>query len=242
MAITKWDKHGPEMEKMVKMGCPTFKEFMIYESEGWQSDDRAIFGALENCKKLGAMLLIHAESSRVLDELIARHHKPKLMKQYGARLHGITRPNYIEAEAIQRAVKWAEVTGGRLYIVHMSTAEGAEIIVDAQSRGVDVYAETCAQYLVLDDSLFAKRDGHLYACCPQIKKKSDQKRLWAGLKSGEVCVISTDTCTFTRKQKAMWKGDWTRIPMGMPGLETLVPIVYTKGVLAGKMTMRQLVE
>ncbi len=242
MAITKWDRHGPEMEKMVEMGCPTFKEFMIYESEGWQSDDRAIFGALENCKKLGAMLLIHAESSRVLDELIARHHTPKLMKQFGARLHGMTRPNYIEAEAIQRAVKWAEVTGGRLYIVHMSTAEGADIIVEARSRGVDVYAETCAQYLVLDDSLFAKRDGHLYACCPQIKKKSDQKRLWAGLKSGEVCVISTDTCTFTRKQKAMWKGDWTKIPMGMPGLETLVPIVYTKGVLAGKMSMKQLVE
>ena len=242
MAITKWDKHGPEMEKMVKMGCPTFKEFMIYESEGWQSDDRAIFGALENCKKLGGMLLIHAESSRVLDELIARHHTPKLMKQYGARLHGITRPNYIESEAIQRAVKWAEVTGGRLYIVHMSTAEGADIIREARARGVDVYAETCAQYLVLDDSLFAKRDGHLYACCPQVKKKADQKRLWQGIKRGEVCVVSTDTCTFTRKQKAMWKGDWTRIPMGMPGLETLVPIVYTKGVLAGKLTMKQLVE
>jgi dihydropyrimidinase len=80
MAVTKWDRHGPEMEKLVEMGCPTFKEFMIYESEGWQSDDRAIFGALEKCKSLGAMLLIHAESSRVLDELIARHHTPELMK------------------------------------------------------------------------------------------------------------------------------------------------------------------
>ncbi len=124
MAITNWDRHGPEMEKMVKMGCPTFKEFMIYQAEGWQSDDRAIFGTLENCKKLGAMLLIHAESSRVLDELIARHHTPELMKKYGARLHAITRPNFIEAEAIQRAITWAEVTGGRLYIVHMSTGRG----------------------------------------------------------------------------------------------------------------------
>src|SRR5215475_5772258 len=71
MAITDWDRHGPEMEKMVRKGCPTFKEFMIYQAEGWQSDDRAIYGALEKCKQLGAMLLIHAESSRVLDELIA---------------------------------------------------------------------------------------------------------------------------------------------------------------------------
>lgn len=241
IAITQWDRHGPEMEKMVGMGCPTFKEFMIYQSEGWQSDDRAIFGALEQCKKLGAMLLIHAESSRVLDELIARHHTPEMMQKYGARLHAMTRPNYIEAEAIQRAITWAEVTGGRLYIVHMSTAEGADLVKQARRRGVDVYAETCAQYLVLDDSLFGGEDGHLYACCPQIKKKKDQQRLWQGLKSNDVCVVSTDTCSFTREQKAMWNGDWTKIPMGLPGLETLLPILYTHGVLKKRLTMRQLV-
>ncbi len=101
MAITNWDRHGPEMAKMVGMGCPTFKEFMIYASEGWQSDDRAIYNTLERCRDLGGMLLVHAESSRVLDELIARHHTPELMSKYGARLHPMTRPNFIEAEAIQ---------------------------------------------------------------------------------------------------------------------------------------------
>ena len=243
VAITKWDRHKDEMARIVEQGLPTFKQFMIYEKEGWQADDRAIFGALEQCKKLGAMLLIHAESSRVLDELIERHHNEAEMKKYGARLHGMTRPNFIEAEAIQRAVKWAEVTGGRLYIVHMSTADGTEIIRDAHKRGLsNVFAETCAQYLVLDDSMFAGKDGHLYACCPQIKKKADQERLWKGLKAGTVCVVSTDTCTFKREQKAMWKGDWTKIPMGMPGLETLLPIVYTRGVLKKRMTMGQFVD
>src|SRR5206468_1645915 len=130
--------------------------------EGWQADDRAIYNTLERCKDLGAMLLVHAESARVLDELIARHHNPEEMKQFGARLHAITRPNFIEAEAIQRAVMWSEVTGGRLYIVHMSTAEGTDIIKAARARGVDVYAETCAQYLLLDDSVFAREDGHLF--------------------------------------------------------------------------------
>jgi dihydropyrimidinase len=242
MAITNWDRHGPEMEKMVRKGCPTFKEFMIYASEGWQSDDRAIYNTLERCKQLGAMLLVHAESSRVLDELIARHHTPELMQKYGACLHAMTRPNFIEAEAIQRAITWAEVTGGRLYIVHMSTGEGTDIVKAAQARGVDVYAETCAQYLVLDDSVFAKPDGHLFACCPQVKKQKDQERLWKGLNSGEVCVVSTDTCTFTREQKAMWKGDWTKIPMGLPGLETLLPIVYTRGVLEDRLPLNRLVE
>jgi dihydropyrimidinase len=240
--ITHWDTHKDQIAGMVERGFSTFKEFMIYESEGWQSDDRAMFGTLEKMRELNSMLLVHAESSRVLDELIERHHTPALMKKLGAQLHGITRPNYIEAEAIQRAVAWCEVTGGSLYIVHMSTAEGAEIIKAAQSRGVPVLAETCAQYLVLDDSVFARKDGHLFACCPQLKKKPDVARLWKGLADGEVSVVSTDTCSFTKKQKAMWNGDWTKIPMGMPGLETLLPVVYTQGVLKKRITMEQLVE
>jgi dihydropyrimidinase len=242
IAITNWDRHGPEMEKMVRKGCPTFKEFMIYASEGWQADDRTIYNTLERAKQLGAMLLVHAESSRVLDELIARHHNPEEMKKYGATLHAVTRPNFIEAEAIQRAIMWAEVTGGRLYIVHMSTGEGTDIVKAARARGVDVYAETCVQYLVLDDSVFARPDGHHFACCPQVKKPKDIERLWKGVNDGEVCVISTDTCTFTKAQKARWEGDWTKIPMGLPGLETLVPLVYTQGVLGKRMSLTKFVE
>ena len=240
ICITRWNEHKDQIKGMVERGFTTFKEFMIYESEGWQSDDRALFGTLEAMKEHGGMLLVHAESSRVLDELIARHHTPALMKEHGAVLHAITRPNFIEAEAIQRVVQWSEATGGQLYIVHMSTAEGADIIRAAQSRGVPVIAETCVQYLVLDDSVFAQKDGHLFACCPQLKKPADSARLWRGLKSGEVSVISTDTCTFTREQKAMWEGDWTKIPMGMPGLETLMPLTYTKGVLEGRLTLDEM--
>ena len=240
ICVTRWDEHKDQIKGMVDRGFSTFKEFMIYESEGWQSDDRAMFGTLEKMKEYGSMLLVHAESSRVLDELIARHHTPELMKRYGARLHRMTRPNFIEAEAIQRAVTWSEVTGGQLYIVHMSTGQGADIIRAAQERGVPVIAETCVQYLVLDDSMFDRDDGHLFACCPQLKKPADVARLWQGLASGEVSVISTDTCTFTREQKALWQGDWTNIPMGMPGLETLLPLTYTKGVLGGRMSIEQM--
>ena len=240
ICVTRWDEHKDQIKGMVDRGFSTFKEFMIYESEGWQSDDRAMFGTLEKMKEYGSMLLVHAESSRVLDELIARHHTSELMQQYGARLHRMTRPNFIEAEAIQRAVMWSEVTGGQLYIVHMSTGEGADIIRAAQSRGVPVIAETCVQYLVLDDSVFDREDGHLFACCPQLKKPADVERLWTGVNNGEVSVISTDTCTFTREQKALWQGDWTKIPMGMPGLETLLPLTYTKGVLGGRITIEEM--
>jgi dihydropyrimidinase len=140
ICITRYNDHKDQIKDMVKRGFTTFKEFMIYESEGWQSDDRALFGTLEQMREHGAMLLVHAESSRVLDELIARHHTPAMMKQFGARLHPMTRPNFVEAEAIQRVTQWCEATGGRLYIVHMSTGEGADIIRAAQARGVPVLA------------------------------------------------------------------------------------------------------
>ena len=242
LAITNWDRHGPEMAAMVAAGCPTFKEFMIYASEGWQSDDRAIFNTLERCRDLGAMLLVHAESSRVLDELIARHHTPELMSQHGAKLHAITRPDFIEAEAVSRAITWSEATGGRLYIVHLSSGKGVALIEAARKRGVDVYAETCAQYLVLDESVFDRPDGHLFACCPQVKTPRDQFQLWDGIASKTLSVISTDTCTFTRAQKAAWEGDWTKIPMGLPGLETLIPLVFTHGVRSGRITLKRMVE
>ncbi len=242
VCLTDWPRHRRELRTMVKQGIPTFKQFMIYESQGWRARDGAMFSALEACRDLDAMLLVHAESAEVLDELIARRHKPVDMRRYGARLHAMTRPNFVEAEAIQRAVTWAKATGGKLYVVHMSTAEGAEIIEQARQDGSEhVLAETCPQYLVLDDSVFGRRDGHLYACCPQVKKPADQERLWQGLKSGEVAVVSTDTCTFTRSQKAAWHGDWTRIPMGLPGVETMLPIVYTHGVLKKRLSLSQFV-
>jgi dihydropyrimidinase len=241
ICITRYNEHKDQIRGMVDRGFTTFKEFMIYESEGWQSDDRALFGTLEKMKEYGTMLLVHAESSRVLDELIERHHNADMMKKYGARLHRMTRPNFIEAEAIQRVITWSEVTGGQLYIVHMSTRQGTDLVKAAQSRGVPVLAETCAQYLVLDDTMFDREDGHLFACCPQIKTPADQERLWQGLKDGEVSVVSTDTCTFTREQKAMWNGDWTKIPMGLPGLETLLPVTYTHGVLKNRLSLEEMV-
>lgn len=241
-AITDWSRHGKEVRRIFDQGIATFKQFMIYEKEGWQADDGDMFCALEALRELGGMLLVHAESSRVLDRLIERHHNRAEMKKHGAYLHTVTRPNFVEAEAIERVIHWTRATKSKAFIVHMSTAEGADLIKRAREDGVDIVAETCAQYLVLDDSKFKGKEGHLFATCPQLKRPADQKRLWQGLRDGSVCSVSTDTCTFTTKQKAMWKGDFTKIPMGMPGLETLLPIVYTHGVRKRRMTVNQFVD
>ncbi|MCD6385575.1 dihydropyrimidinase [Candidatus Sumerlaeota bacterium] len=241
-SIIRWTERTPlEISEAITYGVPTFKMFMIYEEEGWQSDDAALFSALELSDLFNFRLMVHAESERVMKLLINHYLKQK--KSVGAYGHTLSRPNFIEAEAIQRAITWTAVTGGRLYIVHMSTSEGTDLVKTAQAEGVNVLAETCPQYLLLQDDVFKdKKTGHLYATCPQIKKKEDNMRLWLGIMDGEISVVSTDTCTFTKKQKALWKGDFTKIPYGLPGVETLIPLLYTYGVCEGRITMNRLVE
>ncbi|MFC1522599.1 dihydropyrimidinase [Elusimicrobiota bacterium] len=230
-----------EFKRMLDFGIPTHKMFMIYAKEGWQSDDGDFYSALSQVHEMGSTICVHAESEKVMNLLIERYSKEN--GKYGAYGHVLSRPDFIEVEAVQRAIKWAEVTGGHLYVVHLSTGKAADLFKEAHARGVNVHTETCPQYLLLQDDVFKnKKTGHLYATCPQIKKREDNERLWQALTNGEICIVATDTCTFTTKQKAMWKGDFTKIPFGMPGLETLLPSVYTHGYRSGRFSLNHFVS
>jgi dihydropyrimidinase len=239
-AITDWNPQTRvEIKRVIDYGIPTFKMFMIYRNEGWMADDAMLFSALEETAKYGGQIGVHAESALVLDLLIERYAKD--MATLGAYAHTLSRPCFIEEEAVVRAIKWAEATKGQLYIVHMSTGEGADAVRAGKQRGVRVYAETCPQYLLLNDDVFKRPDGHLFATCPQVKKPHDNDRLWQGLAKGDVQVIATDTCTFTTEQKAAWNGDFRKIPFGLPGVETMVPLMYTEGVGKKRFSVNHLV-
>jgi dihydropyrimidinase len=241
--ITDWnEKTRKEIRSQIAAGISSFKMYMTYAKAGLMSDDAALFSALEATAENGGMITVHAESASVLDLFMARYHDKKSMIRFGAYCHALSRPNFVETEAIQRAIAWAEATGGKLYIVHVSTAEGANIIRLAQKRGVNVYAETCPHYLLLDDSIFHRPDGYLYATCPQIKKKADSNGLWQAILDGTISVVATDTCTFAAKQKARWQGDFTKIPYGLPGVETLLPLMYTHGVGKKRISLSKLVQ
>ncbi len=241
--ITDWNEQTRnELKSLIDDGIVSYKMFMIYRSEGWMATDSMLYQALLETKEHGGTIMVHAESVDVLDYLLDKYHNEEDMKKYGAYCHVLSRPNFIEEEAIQRAITWTEATGGRLYVVHMSTGGGADLIKEAKKRGVNVFAETCPQYLLLEDDLFKGENGHLYGTCPQIKKKEDIDRLWHGLAVGDVDTLATDTCTFDTKQKAMWNGDFTKIPFGMPGSELMIPLVYTYGVREGKITLNQFVH
>lgn len=237
--ITFWDDHrAEEIKTAIDAGYPSFKMFMIYKGQGWQSNDADLFRALRASAKHGGMVGVHAEN----DDLIALLQAEAAQGQYpGCYAHAVSRPTVTESEAISRAVQIAESTEGRLYIFHMSTGRGAEIVAEGQWRGVDVHAETGPHYLLLDDELFKRPDGHHFGTCPPIRKPEDQEALWDHLAQGTIEVLATDTCTFTSQQKAMWGGDFRKIPFGMPGIETLVALTYTRGVLEGRISLEQMI-
>ena len=238
--ITSWNEERVrEIGEIIEYGIPSFKMFMIYKNEGWQSNDGALFGALRESAKYGGMIGVHAENNDVIDLLIG---EAVARGELGCTSHGKTRPNFTEGEAIGRAIQMADAARGRLYIFHMSTAEGVDSVSSAQSMGIDVHAETGPQYLLLDDSLFERDDGPHFACCPPIRKPVDQEVLWEALENGTVEVMATDTCTFNSEQKALWQGDFRKIPFGMPGIETMVPITYSMGVGGGRLTLNQMVR
>jgi dihydropyrimidinase len=240
---TDWnEKTKKEVASVMNYGISTFKLFMVYRDEGLMSDDGALYEALEMSAKLGALICVHAESVNILDIYIKRYHTPELMAKFGAYCHALSRPHIVETEAINRALYISEATGGNLYIVHMSTGKGADLVKDSKAKELKVFAETIPYYLLLNDDLFKGKDGHLFATAPQLKKDFDNERLWQGLANGEISVVATDTCTFNRSQKGMWKGDFTKIPCGMPGIETLLPIMFTFGIEKSRFSVEKLVE
>lgn len=243
MAITDWnEKVCAEMEDMIKEGVPSFKMYMAYKNT-LQVDDGSIFSALRKGKEIGALIGFHCENGDVIDTLV------KEAKNNGnnhPRYHAITRPAAAEREAISRVIQLAEMADSPVYIVHLSTKDGLESIIDGKKRGIKVYSETCPQYLLLDDSCYESEEGSFngakYVMSPPLRKDIDKDALWRGIQNSEIDTIATDHCSFNYKgQKDMGIDDFSKIPNGAPGVEHRLSLLYTNGVVNGKITINDLV-
>jgi len=229
ISVMHWDSSARrEMETLVEQGFPSFKFFTIYEERGWRADARILSEALSTAAGLGATICLHAEDHQLIEELRRRY--ASKAKEYGAYTHALTRPCRVELNAVQEALEVQRRTGGRLYFVHLSTGEALDAIVEARRMGQHVIAETCPQYLTLTDDVLQGPEGYLYATCPQVKHPHDVNRLWQGILGGEVDVVATDHCAWTRSQKDSWQGDYTRLLFGLPGVETLLSLLHHEGV------------
>ena len=227
-----------EMETIVKNGITSFKLFMAYKGS-LMSNDWQILRVLEKAKKLGALVMFHAENGDMIDFLTK-----KLISQEktAVRYHPYAHPEIAEEEAVGRAISLAELTSAPIYIVHLTCARCLERV--KQAKKLHIYAETCPQYLLLNDKRYEEPgfEGSKYVISPPLRKEWNQIHLWHGLASGDLQVVSTDHCPFFIKQKEAGKNDFSKIPNGAGGIETRMPLIYSEGVGKGRITINKFVE
>ncbi len=237
--LTGWGRlRAPEaqMAACAAAGAPTFKAFTAYGARGLLSGDAELLAALRAAARLRALICVHAEDGPAIDLL-----EGAFAPAEGIRALPLSRPDFTETAAVGRVAGLAAAAGAPVYFVHLSAAGSARVVAAARRAGLKAMGETCPQYLALDESLFRRRDGHLYSCCPPVRGKADNAALWKALGAGTLQVLATDNCTFTRAQKDAWGGDVRKLPMGLPGSQTLLAAAYTYGVKAGRLTLGGLV-
>jgi dihydropyrimidinase len=243
LAMTQWrPEFADEMADVVAAGVTSFKMYMAYRGSMMVEDDE-IYAALTASSRLGATIGFHCENGLVIDALVrgemARGHT-------GAFYHQRTRPPALEREALARLTTIAELLDAQHYIVHLSAGETIDEVRRARRRGSKVVAETCPQYLLLDDSLYGTAESddlevRAYIMSPPLRASENLDALWTALGDGDIQFVGTDHCSFNlhgQKDKAT---DFTQIPNGAPGLELRLALLYTYGVAAKRISAERFV-
>jgi len=234
------DSMPDEIKACVAEGITSFKIYMAYLSTiGLKDGDlRKVMKAVADA---GAMVTIHCEPG----DKIERLRKEFISKGLSSpEYHPLSRPDYMESEAVKKAIDLAGETGCPLYIVHVSAARSLQHIRKAQQNGQKIFAETCPQYLLLDDSKYIGNfeETAPFVLSPPLRKQKDNKMLWKALADSTIQTIGTDHCPFTLKQKRTGINDFTKIPNGAGGIEHRLSLLYTYGVLTGKISLNRFVE
>lgn len=240
LALSDWnEKISEELEEVVNGGIHSFKLYTTYDA--MVMDDKGIYEIFSRLKELGGIAGVHCENKGIIDARLDALAKLPEGRKYVKDYPG-TRPALAEAEAVSRILKIAECVGTPVIIVHLSSKEGYAEVMRARESGQTVYAETCPQYLVMDDSRYSLPDneGKNYMIAPPLRKPEDQEVLWQALKNGDIQTVATDHCSFTSAQKDMGKEDFSKTPCGMPGAEERPALMYHFGVNAGRITLEQM--
>ena len=229
-----------EMDQLVAEGVPDFKLFTAYPGV-FYSDDGAIFRAMQRTATNGGLIMMHAENGMAIDvvaadEVAAGHTDPYY--------HGVARYPIFEGEATNRVIRLAEAAGVPVYIVHLSAREALNEVRAARDRGSMTFAETCPQYLFLSlDDMGDGFNGAKFVCSPPLRAKDHWDELWTGLVKDDLQLVATDHCPFDFEgQKDLGKGDFRKVPNGLPGVEDRVDLLHDGGVVAGRISRERWVE
>jgi dihydropyrimidinase len=197
-----------------------------------------VFATLRVVAAGHGMALVHAESPHIIEPL-----RDQFVREgrTSAADHARSRPPESELDMVRSVIALLKVSGAAGYIVHVSTPEAALEIMAARAAGVKVWAETCPHYVFLDDSLYDGPNGELFVCSPPIRDRGRMEALWQLVQRGAIQVWGSDHCCYDRGQKAKYKDDFTRMPNGLPGVQTRCPILFSEGVSKGTITLRRFV-
>ena len=235
------DQRLPELKTLIQQGVPSFKLFMAYPGV-FLVDDGTIFKAMSVVGEAGGLICMHAENGVVIDVLVKRAlAEGKRAPKY----HALTRPARAEAEGVHRAIAISEMANSPVYIVHLSCNEALKEVQAARDLGLPAYAETCPQYLFLDDTYYEQEDfeGAKYVMTPPLRDKANQEQLWKGLRGNDLQVISTDHCPFCfKEQKELGRDDFSKIPNGGPGVENRMSLIFDGGVVQKRISLNRFVE
>ncbi|TJZ54707.1 dihydropyrimidinase [Streptomyces piniterrae] len=229
-----------EMDLLVSEGVTSFKLFTAYPGV-FYSDDGQILRAMQRAAGNGGLVMMHAENGIAIDVLVEQ---ALAEGRTDPRYHGEVRRVLLEAEATHRTIQLARVAGAPLYVVHVSAEEAVAEITQARDKGLNVFGETCPQYLYLSTDNLAEPDfeGAKYVCSTPLRPREHQEALWRGLRTNDLQVVSTDHCPFCfRGQKELGRGDFSKIPNGMPGVENRMDLLH-QGVVEGRITRRRWIE
>lgn len=214
-----------ELAQAAALGVRSFKFYMAYGDSGRRTSLPVLLAAMEGISKLGGVAMVHAEAEELVDP------------GKGPTPEG--RPAIAEEVAIAELSVLALRTGCRTYIAHISSAGGLGAFLAGRDRGAPLMGETCPHYLLLDDRVYSRPDGRYFSVTPPLRTPADRDALWATLARRELRAISTDHCPFTRAQKDAAESI-DRLPSGLPGVETLLPLLYSEGVAKGKLSLSDL--
>lgn len=231
--------HGmlEQIPELVAAGCRSIKLFMMFPT--FDTEVAQYVALMDAAGNQGLITMIHCE-----DACVVGHVTQKLMAE--GRTHptnyGSARPTVAEAVAVARAVAYSEATGAPVYIVHVSSGAALEVAMAAKARGVQVSVETRPIYLLFDDSYLKRPDGPLYIGNPPLRKAADLEALWAGLATGAVDTCCTDHAPAQRDDKVGSHRDITNVSPGMADLDTMLPLLYSRGVHTGRISIERFVE
>ena len=253
MNLTRFDEQvAAGIPSLREMGITTLKVFTAY-NERLRLDDGSIFRAMQIARDNGMLVMAHCENGDVIEPLTAQalaagHTSPEW--------HARTRPAWGAVEATLRVAALAEQAGAPVYIVHMNAGGEADMLRYARERGIRVMGETCPQYLFFTVDHLRRPDGAKWVCSPPMRTEKDNARLWQALADGTIQALGTDHCPFffDGAQSILYEGqevaipgkelgaaDFTKIPNGLPGVQDRLPVVWTYGVRAGRISPNQFV-